>query len=306
MEDTGDFMQIMVLDIGGTAIKSAIYQKGILLEMRETPSDAKRGGGYLIKKAKDIIHSYQSDYSFKRIGISTAGQVDSSEGTVLFANKNIPDYTGMRIKDLLEREFLMPVFVENDANAACIGEAVFGAGKGKRQFLSMTIGTGIGGAIFLDGMLYTGSHFSAAEFGGIIVHPEDRDPKMDPFSGCYEKYASTTALVENVRKFYPQCTDGRAVFEHFEIKEVRNLIEKWVEEIINGLVTLIHIFNPTTIILGGGIMEQDYILSEISKRIYDEMIPSFRNVEIKKAVLGNQAGMIGIGAIAENRYSKQD
>ena len=87
-------MKVMVLDIGGTCVKSAVYQEGDLLDVRESPSEARFGGRYLMEKAEDIISSYRTQYEFERIGISTTGQVDPMEGRILYANQNVPDYTG--------------------------------------------------------------------------------------------------------------------------------------------------------------------------------------------------------------------
>ena len=297
-------MRSVVLDLGGTAIKSAIYGDGILTDVREVPAQAQRGGKYLIEKAADIIRSYAAEHPFERIGISTAGQVDSQKGRIIYANRNIPGYTGMEVKAILEKIFSLPAFVENDVNAAGIGELLFGAAQNAGQVLCMTFGTGVGGAIFLDGRLYTGSGFSAAEFGGIVVHPEERCSAEDLFSGCYEDYASATALVRRVRQLYPEICDGRAVFDRMEDYGVKEMIDGWIGEVINGLVTLIHIFNPEAVILGGGVMEQNYILSEIRKRIYSEIMPGFTNVAIKGAKLGNRAGLYGIGAVAEGKYQR--
>lgn len=292
-------MKVMVLDIGGTSIKSAVYQDGDLLDVRESPADARFGGRHLMEKAEDIIRNYRSEYMFERIGISTTGQVDPVEGTILYANQNVPDYTGMRVRERMEAAFGRPVTVENDVNAAGIGEAVFGAGIGQRHFICMTIGTGIGGAIFLDGRLYRGSSFSAGEFGAMVMYPGQRDASKDMFSGCYEKFASTTALVESVRRVCPEITDGRAVFAHLDDEKIRAIVDDWIGEIVNGMVSLIHIFNPAVVIIGGGVAEQDYVFSAVRERVRGEIIPVFGNVAVRKAVLGNRAGMYGVGALAE-------
>lgn len=292
-------MKVMVLDIGGTSIKSAVYQGGDLLDVRESPADARFGGRHLMEKAENIIRSYRSEYVFERIGISTTGQVDPVEGTILYANQNVPDYTGMRVRERMETTFGMPVTVENDVNAAGIGEAVFGAGIGQQHFICMTIGTGIGGAVFLDGRLYRGSSFSAGEFGAMVMYPGQRDAARDMFSGCYEKFASTTALVERVRHACPEIIDGRAVFTHLDNEKIRAIVDDWVGEIVNGMVSLIHIFNPAVVIMGGGVAEQDYVFSAVRERVRREIIPVFGNVAVRKAVLGNRAGMYGVGALAE-------
>ena len=187
----------------------------------------------------------------------------------------------------------MPVAVENDVNAAAIGEASFGAGRGQKDFVCLTYGTGVGGAMFLNGELYSGSSYSAGEFGGIVVHPENRDPEQDFFSGCYERYASTTALVASAMGFDHSLSNGRAIFERQGEPEVQQIIDKWIMEIVYGLVTIIHMVNPSCAILGGGVLEQPYVLQQVKEKLMQNLMPSFRHVEIKKAELGNQAGMLG-------------
>ena len=286
-------MATMVLDIGGTAIKSGIFAGGAVTELKETPTEALQGGPHVVDRAKSIIAGYQKHCPFDRIGISTAGQVDPIKGCIIYANENIPGYTGTMLKDIMQEEFHVPVAVENDVNAAAIGEASFGAGRGQKDFVCLTYGTGVGGAMFLNGELYSGSSYSAGEFGGIVVHPENRDPEQDFFSGCYERYASTTALVASAMGFDPSLSNGRAIFERQGEPEVQQIIDKWIMEIVYGLVTIIHMVNPSCAILGGGVLEQPYVLQRVKEKLIQNLKPSFRHVEIKKAELGNQAGMLG-------------
>ncbi len=297
-------MAAIVLDIGGTAIKSGLYENETLSEIREAATEAAGGGAHVVNRAKDIIASYRGICAFDRIGISTAGQVNPAEGTIIYANENIPGYTGTRLKDILEQEFQVPVDVENDVNAAAIGEASFGAGKNRSDFVCLTYGTGIGGALFANGKLYSGSSYSAGEFGAIIVHPEDRDASRDIFSGCYERYASTTALAASARKLDPAFSNGRIIFEHLAEPEVQKVIDAWIMEIVYGLITIIHIANPSCAILGGGVMEQPYVLQQVKEKLYQNIMPSFGHVEIKKAELGNRAGMLG-AAVLNSYHSRQ-
>lgn len=141
-------MTTLVLDIGGTAIKSGLYIDGMLTDIKETPTEASQGSSHVTARAKEIIAAYQQRTPFERIGVSTAGQVNPVRGQIIYANENIPGYTGTKLKGLLEQEFNVPVAVENDVNAAAIGEFVFGAGKGRKNFVCLTYGTGVGGAIF--------------------------------------------------------------------------------------------------------------------------------------------------------------
>lgn len=285
---------VAALDIGGTSIKSGLWNGSELLRTQEWDTNAKNGGAYVMERVIEILRNYQP---FDAIGISTAGQVDSVRGCIRYANENIPGYTGMEVRKLLEKEFHVPVAVENDVNAAAIGEAAFGAGKEEKDFLCITYGTGVGGAIVINGAVYTGSAFSAGEFGGILIHPEARIIG-NPFSGCYEKYASTTALVEAAKKLDPTLDSGRKIFSKFDEITVRELIDSWIDEIVYGLITVIHIFNPSCIVLGGGIMAQPYVTEQVRKRIRSEIMDSFSNVKIYQAQLGNQAGMLGAASLA--------
>ncbi len=294
-------MAIMVLDIGGTAIKSGLYIDGELTDIRETPTEAQKGKAHVVNRAKEIITDYQQHSPFERIGISTAGQVDPFRGEIIYANENIPGYTGTKLKEIMEQQFHVPACVENDVNAAAIGESVFGAGKGYKEFVCLTYGTGVGGAIFTNGKLYTGSSFSAGEFGAIVTHPEARFAGQNIFSGCYEEYASTTALVKNAKRFDSSLSNGRKIFERFDEPDVKALVDRWILEIVYGLTTIIHILNPECAILGGGIMEQPYVLEQLREKLYPNLISSFRQVKIEKAALGNRAGMMGAAVLHERR-----
>lgn len=287
-------MKIVALDIGGTSIKSGLWENGVLDHLKEIDTEAYKGGEHVVQKAINLIREYKS---FDAIGISTAGQVDSQKGIIRYANENIPGYTGMPLKERIEQSFNIPVVVENDVNAAAVGEAKFGAGRDFEDFLCLTYGTGIGGAIVMGKKVYTGSAFSAGEFGSMIIHPEHRKPG-DYFSGCYEKYASATALVKKASVYDVTLMNGRKIFERLEEAPVRQVVDEWLEEVVYGLTTLIHIFNPPCIVLGGGILTQPYIVEKLNEMIYTNIMPSFRSVVLKQAELGNQAGMLGAAYLA--------
>lgn len=297
--ERGFSMKIMVLDIGGTSIKSGIFENGELSDIRETPTEAKKGGDFVMETAIGIIRSYQEKHTFEKIGISTAGQVNPYEGYIIYANENIPGYTGMPVKKIMEDTFHVPCNVENDVNCAALGEAAFGAGKNERHFACLTYGTGVGGALVLNHRLFHGSTCSAGEFGAMVVHPEDRFYHQDAYAGCYEKYASTTALVKKAMEYDPALSNGRLIFTRMEEAEVQKILLDWVQEIVYGLTTIIHMLNPECVILGGGIMEQPWVLEQIRSMLQPQIMSSFRHVEIKKAALGNQAGMLGAAVVED-------
>jgi predicted NBD/HSP70 family sugar kinase len=287
-------MKIIALDIGGTSIKAGEVVDGVLRSSAEFDTDAKQGGEYVLCRAMEIISQYSG---FGAIGISTAGQVDSQQGCIRFANDNIPGYTGMPVKDRMQNRFGVPVAVENDVNAAAFGEAQYGAGKGFNDFLCLTYGTGIGGAIVMNRQVYSGSTFSAAEFGHLITHAQGRRCNCG-LRGCYECYASTGALVRAAIALDPALSSGRLIFERIGEPPVQAVIDGWIQEIMFGLTSLIHIFNPSCIIVGGGIMNENYIIEKLQESIYSSIMPSYANVVIKQAQLGNHAGLLGAACLA--------
>lgn len=284
-------MRIIVLDIGITTIQSGIFGNGMLFEKKETPVNAQLGGSALMDAAKKIVAGYSD---FDCIGISTSGQVDSEKGIINYANDNIPGYTGTNVQEIFQNEFNVPVIVENDVNAAAIGESVYGNGqKAKdKNFLCLTYGIGVGGAIIIDGKIYKGDAFSAGEIGHIITHGNKHE------SGHYEKFASIKALVKNVQAVMPEIDDLRKIILNIEQPAVKEIVDDWIEEVLYGLASLIHIFNPSLVILGGGIMKQIYIIESLKKRILNHIMPGFKDVVLTSAALGNDAGLWGIGYIA--------
>ena len=295
---------ILAIDIGGTAIKYGLVSESFeILEFNEVPTEAALGGEHLMNKILEIVGTYINDISC--VGISTAGQVNSKEGKIIFANASIPRYTGTEIKKTINSKFDIPVTVENDVNSAATAEAIFGSGKGYNDFLCLTYGTGVGGAVWLDGKIYTGHDFSAGEFGHITTHTGGVRCNCGN-NGCYEMYASTSSLVRAVKASTDKDLTGREIFEpiNFNNVAVKSVIDNWFEEIVGGLSTLIFIFNPGCIILGGGIMNEDYIINEISNRIHSKNMQSFKDVEIKKAGMKNKAGMLGAAYIAKQYLNK--
>ena len=285
-------MRILCFDIGGTFIKYGLCDENFnLIEKDKVPTYAQNGGQSIIERIIEIIEQYDN---IDRVGVSTAGQVDSENGIVVYSTENIPYYTGMRVKSLIENKTGIPTFVENDVNCAALGEAYFGAAKGVSDFICLTLGTGVGGAIFLNNKLYKGSSSSAGELGHMIIHSGGKQCTCGG-EGCYECYASASALIKAVNKVSPVELNAFQIFEkeNIEKPEIRSEIDKWIDEIIVGLVNIIYIFNPSMIVLGGGIMNEDYIIELIDRKIYSRLMDNFKNVKIVRPKLGNDAGMIG-------------
>ena len=292
-------MKVLVFDVGGTSIKYGYCIDNQLVESHEIPTEAKKGGRHIMDTLISLIGAQEG---YDAIGISTAGQVNAEEGFIIYANENIPNYTGIRIREELEALYHVPVAVENDVNAAATGEAIYGAGNAYDNFLCLTYGTGVGGAIVQNKEVYHGSGFCAAEFGAIVTHAEEKINQADYFDGCYERYASTTALVRMAMAYDPALDNGRKIFQRLDDPQIQAILDRWVDEIMLGLTTLTHVFNPNCIILGGGIMVQPLILEKIRQKVSKYIMPSFAHVEIKPAELGNTAGLLGANHLAVQQY----
>jgi len=284
-------MKAAVIDIGGTAIKSGIFDSETkqITHKNVTPSEAQKGGARVMEIAQNIIAGYSG---FVAIGISTTGQVDSTRGVIIYAGETAPEYTGMEVGDIFTQRFGVPVFVDNDVNAAAVGEAAYGAGVGEPNFLCLTYGTGVGGAIVLDGKVHTGASFSAGEVGIMVTHAGN------PKGIFYEQHAAASILVRDMREAIPHINSGKKIFANIHVPEVKTMVDAWIGDIMCGLASLVHIFNPSLMVLGGGIMQADYIIPQIRARLNDYVDPGMRDVKIVPAALGNDAGMYGVGHIA--------
>lgn len=284
---------IAVVDIGGTNIKYGFLPEGTsaIQSMREAPTNAQLGGTALIANVQALLRTLPP---FDRIGVSTCGQVNRADGSIRYATDNVPGYTGTPVRALLGEAFGVPVAVENDVNAAALGEAHFGAGRGCQNFLCLTYGTGIGGAAIINGALYTGCHGAAGEFGHIITHAGGRACTCGG-AGCYEAYASTSALTRGAEAITGRPIDGRELFQLLKKGDAKiaALIDSWVEEISTGLAGLVYSFDPERIVLGGGIMREPYLLPRLQKALSSRLMPSYHSVMLTTAQLGNTAGLMG-------------
>ncbi|MBR5536332.1 MAG: ROK family protein [Clostridia bacterium] len=286
-------MRVGAVDFGGTAIKYGIWEAGQLTGLSERPSPTGCAAD-VVDALTDIINGLGK---LDAVGISTRGQVDGN-GAILYDNGPVADYTGTPLKALLEARLGIPVWVENDVNAAAWGEACLGAGKGCGDFLCLTYGTGIGGAIVLNGQLYRGANWSAGEFGAMQLFSQK--PAWPGFGGAYyENFASAAALVDGAKAVDPALTDGKKVCACMDDPAIAPLVEQWVSNIGWGLSSLIHVFNPGLIVLGGGILQNEELFRRIDTFTRAQLMPGFEVVQLKQAQLGNRAGLIGAALLAE-------
>lgn len=289
-------MRILAVDIGGTNTKMCLCDKqGNVDNFKEYATESYLGGPHVISRLLERIAEYDD---FDAIAISTAGQVNAEEGFIVYANENIPRYTGMKIREIVTNHFHKPVMVENDVNSAALGEAYYGAARDFNNFLCLTFGTGIGGAIVINRQIYKGANGVAAEFGHIFTHPLPETYEVEGLP-YYEKFASTTALVKMVQQVDPKCIDGKVLFDKIKGGDaaLKRILDSWVTEVSVGLASIIHIFNPSAIIIGGGVMEQEDLVQWVEERTRTLIMESFKEVRIVKALLGNKAGLLGASSL---------
>lgn len=291
--------RVAALDIGGTNIKACVFENGKVVQAKETSTLAHLGAERVLRRAGDLVAEF---LPFEVVGVSTTGQVDPARGIVCYANNNMPGYTGINIKERFSSRFHVETVLLNDVYAAAVGEGTYGAAIGEQDFVCLTYGTGIGGGVILNGEPYYGKGASAGlMIGGMITHLEEMR-EGDDFSGSYERFASTTALVASAKRLDTSLTSGRKIFERIEEEEIRQLVDSWLDEVAAGVCALIHVYNVPCVILGGGIMEQPYAFEGAKKRIERNLIRGFQGVRIKPASLGNMAGLYGVFSLLERKY----
>ena len=283
---------LITFDIGGTSIKYGIFtlRKGqpVIVMQNEISSDARvlKGPG-ILQRVETLIAKAMQQQDIEGIAISTAGMVDAEKGCIQYANDNIPEYTGLAFKQLLEARFHMPCWVENDVNAAALGETVFGAGRGAAHALMLTIGTGIGGAVVIDHTIYHGYSGSAGEIGYMWV--KDRH---------FQDIASTTALIQHVEaKTQEADLNGKIICARAKRGDAvcMQAIKELCSHIAIGVSSCACLMNPQIIILGGGIMTQKELFAPLMeaylKQYMNEEI--YAHTQLAFAQLGNRAGMAG-------------
>ncbi|MBC2076623.1 ROK family protein [Listeria marthii] len=279
----------LCVDIGGTSIKYAKFNQAgervSALESCATPiSD---GANQIMPALIRIVEQEKMDVA--GVCVASAGVVHPEKGKIIYAGYTIPGYTGTEIKKTIEHRFGLPCAVENDVNSACLGESWLGGARGRGSVLCLTIGTGIGGAMLLNDKLINGYSFTACEVG-----------YMQLSQGKFQDVASTKTLIKQVasrKNIDVNALNGRQVMKwaYGEDADVLAEIEQWIENLVEGVVNLIYIFNPEVIVLGGGLMEEEaFFKPRLEAAISAKLIsPMFDAADLTFAKLGNEAGMIG-------------
>ena len=306
-------MYYIGVDLGGTNIAVGLVDEtGKILDSMSTPTLSPRSYKEIVadmaRLIKEIINNAGlSVNDIESIGIGSPGSVDDDRGMIIYAN-NL-DFDHAPIAEEMRKYFDLPVHLENDANAAAFGEYVVN-GKGAKNVIFVTLGTGIGGGIIINGKLYKGANGAAGELGHCVL-VEGGLPCTCGMNGCWEQYASVTALISQTKAAIEKNPDslmvkiseergvvnGRTAFEAAKKgdKAAEEVVSQYAQYIAAGTVSMINIFQPEKLIIGGGISrEGDYLLNPVREFCNAKSYKTDgKKTIIEAATLFNDAGIIG-------------
>ena len=306
------------IDVGGTKILGGVVdESGSVLATARTDTP-RQGGRDLTQAISDIAKELLVDHDVSSIGVSAAGFVSSDRKTML-ATPNIADWNGVNLDYELTNLIGLPVIIENDANAAAWGEAKFGAGRNQAHMMMLTVGTGIGGGIVVNGALYRGAFGIAAEFGHIRVVPDGHLCGCGA-RGCFEQYASGNALLRHAREAISASPEiarnllsrgdgtvagltGSAITDAAREGDPVALAAftttgQWLGA---GIASLSVILDPACVVIGGGVIEAGEILLKPTREALERTMPfagKHPYPQIIAAQLGNEAGLVGVADLA--------
>ncbi len=309
-------MQRIGIDLGGTNIAAGIVdENGVILYKDSVPTGASREKEVIIEDIAALCRSLAASAGITlaeiaSVGIAVPGGVDEKSGEILFT-PNIP-FSGINIcKVLSEKLDGICVRVTNDANAATLAEVLAGAAKGADNAVMITLGTGVGGGIVIDKKIYSGSNGLAAELGHFVLQMGGEKCGCGR-RGCFEAYASATALIRMTKEELNTCfmtgeatlmsesskISARTAFDAFRAgdKAAARVIERYTNALANGIVSLINIFQPDVFIIGGGVSgEKQFLIDLLQPKVDAEDFAhgTKKRARLCTATCGNDAGIIG-------------
>lgn len=280
----------LAIDIGGTQIKyGRLDEAGQVLESYKMDTEAYKGGPHILATVKKLVEDFHAQDALSGVAISSAGMVDPDKGEIFYSGPQIPNYAGTQFKSEIETTFGLPCEIENDVNCAGLAEGISGAGQGSQISICLTIGTGIGGCLLVDGQIFHGFSNSACEVG--YLHLSD---------GAFQDLASTTALVQEVARLHnqdPADWNGYKIFQEAKAGDPHCIaaIDRMVNYLGQGIANICYVANPEVVILGGGIMAQkDYLYEKIQAALKANLVSSLADkTKLAFAEHENAAGMLG-------------
>lgn len=299
---------VLVIDIGGTKIASAIaFPDGHIEQHQTRPTPSTEGGNAIIQRVIELAQTIVSSSQVKptAIGVSTGGDV-GHEGEIVYATATIPGWQGMPVRARMESALGLRTFVDNDGNAMALGETLFGAGRGYKHVIGIVVGTGIGGGIVLDQKIYRGAKGFAGRLGHIIVDFAEQQPCTCGGAGCLEAYAASLALIAE----YKRQTQAQSFAPGFGVKEIAQLAESGdavAAQVIRrgafylgiGVASFLNVLNPDVVVIGGGIAQiGEWYFAEVRRVARERAQGSVKDTPILPATLGPNANLMGAAELA--------
>ncbi len=309
------------IDLDQTDIKCGIVdENGKIIAIKKCPTRKGVEAKEIISDMANLVKDLQKEtgLTLEGVGVGCPGLIDTAKGNVVYCCnlvwKNVP------LIKTLKDELKLPVYVTNDANAAALGEYCFGAGKEYKSLVMLTLGTGIGGGIVFNGKLFEGNLGAGVELGHEVIKIGGEKCTCGR-RGCFETYASATALIKQARKAMDgdkesllwkladgnkENINGKIVFDALREgdKTAGKVVKKYTEYLAAGVTNVINAFHPQAIVLGGGICAAgDVFLTPLKRKVNRQIYggTKFAPVEIVVASLGNDAGIYGAAALAFNK-----
>jgi len=302
------------VDLGGTSVKAGVVsERGKLIHKDSMPTGSHKGQDAMIADIVELCQKVAADSGIgaafiSSIGIGVPGLYDKEQGVIIYLT-NL-DVRQVPIRSIIQKTFDVPVYLENDANAAAMGESVAGAAKEAKSSVTVTLGTGVGGGIIIDNKILNGAFGGAGEIGHMAITIGGERCNCGRF-GCWEAYASAAALIrqakaaatahpesrlaQNVGNDLSRVT-GKAVFDAVDQGDETaiRVLETYLRYVAVGITSLIAILEPEMIVIGGGLSAQgDKLLAPITKMVEEEVFGGIRRTKIAAATLENDAGIIG-------------
>lgn len=265
----------LAMDIGGTFIKYSIMDDNAdVLEDGAIPTE--REPEVFRSQLLSVVEKYKNDV--QGIAVCIGGFIDPVTGSNTDFSV-MPAFRAFNLKEEFERASSLPVVIENDSNCALVGEMVKGAGKGCSDLLLLTIGTGIGGALAVDGKLYRGHHFKAGEAGFMRTEGVPA--------------GATSVLVREVSEAINKQVDGIYIFEHLDDEVIAKVYEDWVYRLALVVGNVAVVFDPEAVLIGGGICRQQRFIDDLRRQVYKKYEHLEEYTDIRACETGNHAGRIG-------------
>lgn len=312
---------IIGVDLGGTKIATAVIDiKGKILSKKKEFTVVDFGPEAVIKQMLRMVNQVLDLAKIKLkqvkgIGIGAAGPLNTKKG-IIIAPPNLPGWHNVQLIEPFKKEFNLPVFLDNDANAACLGEWYFGAGCGTKNMVYLTVSTGIGGGIIIDGKLYHGTNDNAGEIGHMTINPNGPLCNCGNY-GCLEAHASGTAVARFAKDALKEKMKETLVLKLvdndiekvtakiiFQAAKKRDKFSKGIIEMTSeflgiGVANVINIFNPEKVVLGGGVTKAGSLLfKKVRETAYKRAMPAVSKVtKIVPAKLGDNVGIMGAATL---------